>query len=278
MKNLIRHCQLGLVIAFISCVCACSSPSGKFFKYANSFNLTSTRLNASGFQLQTFANQIDSEQLNIYLDGDGSPWLKGRHPAFDPTPRNLLTLQLMQQDTHSAIYIGRPCYFELGPVSRCSKQQWTQGRYGEDIVGAIDAAISQTLKQYRPKRVRLIGFSGGGALAVLIASRRDDINSVITVAGNLDTDLWTRQHGYLPLIGSLNPALSPSLTIPSLHLPGGRDNAVPSNITRSYLKNHSGDVWAFPDVDHHCCWLDAWPQILQQLPQRLNTVQLPTSH
>lgn len=271
MKLLRLTYQISVCLLCVLVCSGCSSPTDKFFRYADSYNLSQDQLSASEFQLQIFSNQILSDNLNIYLDGDGSPWLKGRYPAFDPTPRNLLTLQLMQKDTHSAVYIGRPCYFELGPSQRCNSLLWTHERYSQDIVTAMDAAIDQLVSRYNPEKVQLIGFSGGGALAVLIANRRDDISSVITVAGNLDPELWVQIHGYLPLKGSLNPASLPSLTIPSLHLSGALDQAVPSKIAQSYLSNHSGFYWQFPSFDHHCCWLDTWPEILEKSNELFNS-------
>jgi pimeloyl-ACP methyl ester carboxylesterase len=56
--------------------------------------------------------------------------------------------------------------------------------------------------------VLLIGHSGG-ALAILLAARVPQVVAVVTIAGNLDTDVWTKLHGYLRLQGSLNPIAAP---------------------------------------------------------------------
>lgn len=125
-----------------------------------------------------------------------------------------MSLDLMLQDLGPAVYIGRPCYFELGPADLCSNKRWTQERYSQDTVNSLNSAITHLLHSSDFQSVQLIGFSGGGALAVLIANRRNDINSVITIAGNLNTHAWTLHHGYLPLTGSLNPADDLSLTMP----------------------------------------------------------------
>ena len=42
------------------------------------------------------------------------------------------------------------------------------------------------MKENRIKGIHLIGYSGGGAIAVLTASRREDVLSVRTIAANLD--------------------------------------------------------------------------------------------
>lgn len=264
MNTLNIPVKLFLLLQGLFLISACTSPTDKFLRYANSHNLSQNIVQAADFQLQTFSNAASGNTLAIYLDGDGTPWVRGRHPAFDPTPRSLMALQLMQQDSRPAIYIGRPCYFELGPDHLCSNELWTQGRYSHEVVDNINTAVTNLLHNSHYQSVQLIGFSGGGALAMLIANRRNDIDSVITVAGNLNTHAWTKHHGYLPLTSSLNPADDPSLTIPSLHLIGGRDLAVPPKIIESYLNNHSGNRLLFPEFNHHCCWSEEWPNILQK--------------
>lgn len=252
-----------LILVLTVMLYGCSSPTEQFKKVATANNLKGSQIAANSFNLQVFSNNIRGQHLNIYLDGDGTPWLRGIRPAPDPTPRSLLSLKLMLLDEGPAIYIGRPCYFELGPSELCTNNLWTQDRYSEKVVNSLNSALSNLLNNHNYQSVQLIGFSGGGALAVLIANRRDDIDSIITIAGNLNTHTWTQHHGYLPLIGSLNPADEPSLAIPSLHLIGGRDSAVPPKVIHNYLNNHSGKHRLFSDFDHHCCWLDKWPEILQ---------------
>jgi pimeloyl-ACP methyl ester carboxylesterase len=55
-------------------------------------------------------------------------------------------------------------------------------------------------------RLTLVGYSGGGTIAVLLAARRSDVAEVITVAANLDVGYWTQRDGLSPLTGSLDPA------------------------------------------------------------------------
>ena len=59
------------------------------------------------------------------------------------------------------------------------------------------------LRQQLP--VALLGFSGGGALAVLVAGCADSVTHIVTINGNLDTKLWAEMRGFLPLAESMNP-------------------------------------------------------------------------
>ena len=88
-----------------------------------------------------------------------------------------------------------------------------------------------------PRSVVLIGYSGGGVLAVLIAPQVPG-SAVVTIAANLDVEAWARWHQYTPLSGSLNPATQPPLdALHEWHLVGDRDHrgaaAPQSTLSRS---------------------------------------------
>lgn len=61
-------------------------------------------------------------------------------------------------------------------------------------------------RQPGQKRVTLIGHSGGGVLALLLAERVPEVNRVIVYAGPVDIERWSKLHGFTPLFDSLNPA------------------------------------------------------------------------
>ena len=90
------------------------------------------------------------------------------------------------------------------------------------------AALRGFLSVHPYRNVVLIGYSGGGTIAWLMAARIPETTRVVTIAANLDIDEWTRIHDYSRLAGSLNPALAPALTpaIEQLHFVGGRDTNV----------------------------------------------------
>jgi pimeloyl-ACP methyl ester carboxylesterase len=71
-------------------------------------------------------------------------------------------------------------------------------------------------------RLILIGFSGGGALAALLAERRNDVAGLVTVAANLDLDQWVRAKNLTPLRESLDPAVDAVrlAKLPQVHFVG----------------------------------------------------------
>lgn len=206
-----------------------------------------------------------ARDIHIYLEGDGLPWATRYRVAPDPTPRSPLALRLMASDPAPSIYLGRPCYFGLTEGDPCSPWLWTHGRYSPQVVDSMRAAIASVLPPDSTARITLIGYSGGGVLAALIAPRLAGEVRLVTIAANLDIDAWADHHGYSRLSGSLNPAGQPPLDarIEQLHLTGGRDQVVPSATSARFLaRNPGAAVRSFGGYDHRCCWREGWPEIL----------------
>lgn len=211
--------------------------------------------------LQRFASP-PGNQLHIYIEGDGVPWV-GNLPSADPTPQNKLALRLAIQDPLDIVYLGRPCYFGFADDDGCLPKYWTSDRYGEEVLLSMAAAI-QEVRQPRHTELVLIGHSGGGALAALLETRVPDVVGVITVGANVDTEKWTKHHGYDGLAGSNNPATVPrDGTIPHLQLVGAKDRTVPAYTTEAFADNGNNvQRVVFDDFDHVCCWEQQWPEIL----------------
>lgn len=213
-----------------------------------------------------FGENGEIRDLHVYLEGDGRPWLTRHEVAADPTGRDLLALRLMARDPVASIYVGRPCYHGLGADPRCRPWLWTHGRYSPEVVRTLVAAIKGILPPTPPARITLIGYSGGGVLALLMTPHLEGVVQVITIAANLDTDAWAEHHGYSPLSGSLNPARQAPLEggIRQLHLIGDQDARVPFASLTAYLaRNPKGTLRILPGFDHHCCWEEHWPDIIR---------------
>lgn len=214
----------------------------------------------------------DSSPLHVYIEGDGSPWILGVEPSSDPTPSNPLALRLMARDPSDVVYLGRPCYFGLVKDAGCSPEAWTSARYSSAVVRSMADAIRRTMSETSHSETILIGYSGGGNIARLVAALVPGVTGVLTVNANLDVDAWVDRYNYLPLHLSLNPAESTPLPSSILHVQaiGDRDTVVDPAITESYRdRGQPVDVWHFADFDHVCCWLEAWPEILHRFETAL---------
>ncbi|MCB5188862.1 alpha/beta hydrolase [Methylobacillus caricis] len=229
-------------------------------------------LDAGAFVLAAFVppDLPRSDTLTIYIEGDGLAWVNSYTPSFDPTPRNPLALKLALDDpNHHAVYLARPCqYVDAEDRKNCSTRYWTNERFAPAVVASIDRAITQLKQRYGALHLVLVGYSGGGAVAALVAARRHDIKKLITVAGNLDTAAWTSQQQLSPLTGSLNPADAwPQLaSVPQLHYAGEHDNVIGPVLTKSYQnrfpREKLPEIVIIPGFDHYCCWIEAWPRLM----------------
>ncbi len=131
-------------------------------------------------------------------------------------------------------------------------------------------AIERFLARHGYDSITLIGFSGGGVLAMLLAERLKQTETVLTIAANLDIAAWADHHGYTRLRGSLNPATQPALPpqIRQIHIAGGRDLQVPAHLSQSTaLRGPNAQFVVVPEFDHHCCWERAWPTMMTVLKE-----------
>lgn len=176
--------------------------------------------------------------VRAYIEGDGHAWQTRSRPSHDPTPRNPVALRLALADTGAnVVYLGRPCqYAARAQDAACHPRLWTSHRYGPDVVRATGAALDTLLAGMAPPWVELVGYSGGGAVALLVAVERPRHYRVTTVAGVLDHAAWTAHHGDTPLDGSLNPAdfADRLAAVPQRHFVGLRDTVVPPAVARTY--------------------------------------------
>jgi len=238
----------------------CASPVRALNDFAEQSGLQRSVVRAEGYNLLVFdnfnrykldpvsnngiSNNNDADILRVYLEGDGSPWQHRTIVMSDPTPRNPLMLRLMSQEQHPA--------------------------YSQKVIDSMGSAIRAMAKRSKSKQLWLIGHSGGGALAMLLAPQLPQTARIVTLAGNLDTDAWTSHHRYTPLFSSFNPATSEALpsNIWQWHFVGGRDSVVPPQITRPIIMQQlSASGFLMPQFNHGCCWERIWPQVMRSLEQ-----------
>lgn len=213
--------------------------------------------------------RFHSDRLTVYLGGDGEPWVAGRYPAKDPSSRDDLALRLHAMDEGPALFVGRPCYHGMARDSGCSADLWTTRRYGPEVIVSLFEAINAFARSYEPKQIVLVGFSGGGVLALAIAPMLEMPVYVITLGTNLDVGAWASWHGYLPIPASVDPASFASFytRFPQLHLQGDEDQQVPPITTLAYLRYLRPEQYrVFDNIDHQCCWETIWPAILDEQP------------
>lgn len=262
---------LGLSLVLLAT--GCVAPAIKVDQLAAKFGFSRSELQGEGFTHIIYLNQPARQapkQLHVYLEGDGDPWLNRRIIAPDPTPRDPLMLRLMSLDTSAALYLGRPCYHGLAAKEPCHPRLWTTHRYSPAVVDSMAAALQHSMAYQNTDTVVLIGHSGGGTLAMLLAPQLEKTQTVLTLAANLDTTAWTQHHNYSPLYGSLNPAQALPLPdhIRQIHLLAAQDkNTPPALFPQSLLQQSQVCVVKITTYRHNCCWFDQWLQWLKLIDQ-----------
>ncbi len=226
------------------------------------------------FVLTTFARIRDPGQpVTVYIEGDGLAWLSRTEVSRDPTPKEALGLLLAAADpSPNVAYLARPCQFtprDRNPV--CDFPYWTGKRFAPEVVRSVGEAIGLIAAQTPGQKVHLVGYSGGGAVAVLVAAERDDVASIRTVAGNLDHAEVNRLGRVSPLSGSLNPidAAARVAHIPQIHFAGSSDTVVPPAIAERFRRASGSPCVSIRIVagnTHEDGWRLRWPALLGESP------------
>lgn len=219
------------------------------------------------FWLTTFQRITDQNKPFVfYLEGDGDAFLKYGGLTENPTPQYQFVLKLASLDNRpNIVYIARPCQYTPMDINpKCSPAYWSDRRMSEEVVASVNDVIETLAKG---QGVSLVGYSGGGGIAVLVAARNKHVRDVVTLAGNLDHISFNRHHKKRPMIGSLNPIdyATGINNVPQLHLSGGEDTIVPPFIADKYVKASNStcvhqEIYA--RASHQSGWERVWKEIL----------------
>jgi len=208
--------------------------------------------------------------LNLYIEGDGSAWITPTWRSVDPSPRNPLGLKMAALDPAANVaYLARPGQYPAPDSSAVDPVYWSDKRFAPEVVTAMNEAIDSLKSTTEASKINLVGYSGGAAIAVLITSRRSDIVSLRTVAGNLDSEAVNRYHHVSPLTGSLNPMdVADKLAgLPQRHFVGSEDAVIPSFIALSFVKRAGSpdghEITIVEGASHSKGWQEQWKLLLE---------------
>ncbi|OQA50789.1 MAG: hypothetical protein BWY44_01484 [Candidatus Omnitrophica bacterium ADurb.Bin292] len=208
--------------------------------------------------------------VRIYIEGDGYAFVTRNRVSWDPTPRNPVAFRLaVQDDSANIVYLARPCQYTAHEKDvACDFPYWTSARFSDEVIRSMEMAVSSIVEKTQASGVELIGYSGGAAVAVLIAERRSDVRSIRSVAGNLDSDAVNEYHGVTPLSESLNPVDSAEKIkqIPQIHFSGLEDEIIPESALSSFVRRSGPEacleIVRVRGADHEMGWVESWPELL----------------
>ncbi len=241
-------------------------------KIASDSGLTSEKFDTELFPIVTWHRITPPvHSLRVYIEGDGFAWKSRTTPSDNPTPRNPTGLKLAAADKQANVfYLSRPCQY-IGPPlpANCRVNIWTQDRFSPVVIDAMSEALNQIVLRYPGVQLDLVGYSGGGNIAALLAERRSDVRSLRTVAGNLDVAYVNAIHHVTPMPTAENaidhaPALR---ALPQIHYSGGADTTVPPAVARRFQQALGGkcvQTEVVSGMEHGSDWGAVWPELLAQ--------------
>ena len=244
---------------------------------AASNGFTLQEVDVGDFVITTYQKiqRPELKEFVIYIEGDGKAFANGL-PTKDPTPLNPLVFKLATLDKRpNIIYLARPCqYTDKAKNPKCNNSfYWASGRMGKEVVESTSTAINKITKM---AKCNLVGYSGGGGMAILVAAMDSaKISSIVTISGNLDVAKFKELHSLKPYFGpwvtyiddSLNPLdyTDKIRNIPQIHFSGENDDIVPPIIAENFVKKCNSNLVKqiiIPKTDHVIGWEKVWKKFL----------------
>ncbi len=206
--------------------------------------LLSTTDNFTFFTLlRSSTSPANNHTLHVYIEGDGFAWKTRTMPSSDPTPTTPTAFNIAKRDPskNAVLYLARPCQYIMNlsdSKDKCQQKYWTSHRYSLEVVEAMNKVVDIVKEKTLAKDVVLVGYSGGGAIGALMASTRNDVVFLGTIAANLDIATWTKHHNVSPLTQSQNPLhiVHKIKHIPQKHVMSTNDDIVPPMVNKSFCE------------------------------------------
>lgn len=214
----------------------------------------------------------------IYIEGGQMIWdefIKEREVA---TPLNPLGLHISTRDSSkNVIWLARPCQFNYSPKidgTPCTREEYGPGRFSLTNLRAMNAAIDNIQKKYHFKGINLVGIQDGAGVAVHIAASRNDVISLRTIAGMLDTEVFNQVYipeNYETVVDrtSNNPGMHAAhlAQLPQHHFVGEWDKIVGPEMAQNF-RHAAGNsscirVSEIKGVTNEKGWVNRWPDLLK---------------
>lgn len=268
-KALLAGILISLSFLFAGCVSVDSRTEAT--RIASTAGLNSENIPTRSFVIATwgrFTPPVNS--IRVYIEGDGFAWKSRTQPSDDPTPHQPTGLKLAAADPgQNVLYLARPCQF-IGPPlpATCQVNWWTNDRFSAVVIDTMNEALEVFASRYPGAKLDMVGYSGGGNIAALLAARRKDVRSLRTVAGNLDVAWVNTMHNVTPMPNAISAIdrAAELRTLPQIHYSGDADKTVPVDVARRFQQVVGGNcirVEVVSGMTHSADWAAIWPQLLK---------------
>jgi len=271
-KENIFFSALLIHLSFLFTGCVAADPKASANKIAAPSGLIRNNLQTTSFNFvswQRITPPVNS--LRVYIEGDGFAWKSRTQPSDNPTPHNPVALKLAASDSHAnVLYLARPCQFLSAPLpANCQVNIWTADRFSPAVINAMNEALDLLVRRYPGVTLELVGYSGGGNIAALLAERRTDVRTLRTVAGNLDVAYVNALHRVSPMPHALSAIdrAGDLRALAQVHFSGEEDATVPPAVARRFQQAVGGNcvrVVTLQGMGHGSDWASRWPQLLSE--------------
>jgi len=230
---------------------------------------------AGEFNLQAY-ERVHKKWTNavLYIEGDGTAYATPSTLGMFNTPTDPVALRLAAQDgSTNVIYLARPCQYrgKYQGKSDCPKIFAADARFSEAVIQSYNKALDNIKAYHDVTGFDIVGYDGGAAIAVILAAQRQDIASLRTVAGNLDTVTTASINKVIAPTQSYNPVdYASQLTAkPQRHFIGKLDQVEPPAVYNSFAQamgpTTCNSVSLIDNADHEHGWVEQW-NTLRTLP------------
>lgn len=255
---------------FLCCLCLAGCAGG-VAPPLPTYGMEPTEIQTKTFRLYSLQRQNDpAGPVTIYIEGDGHAWIDKYTPSPDPTPHKGIARRLATLDpAPNVVYLARPCQYITNDPT-CKTEVWTNKRYAQRNIQSMTEAVRQIAPEGRD--IHLVAFSGGAVIAAQLAVKLKNVQSLRTIAGNLDTKTLAAYHGVPTFDDAPNPVDSAASLrdLPQAHWFSDRDAIVPPVISRFYLSALGAAPCAmfFPETEptHDEGWEPIWAKALADNP------------
>jgi hypothetical protein len=192
--------------------------------------------NTKNYQIFSAQRLIYKNQIiNIYIEGDGRSWIDRDTISSNPTPVVPFALNLANLDAdNNVIYLARPCQYAFN--QKCNESVWTSHQFSKPVLMSYMEVLDTIKEQNNNNKFNLIAYSGGATIALMLGANREDIQSIRTIAGNLDHNELSKITKTSPLTHSVaaKEFIFKTEKIPQIHYHGNKDEVIPNQIYLNY--------------------------------------------
>ena len=210
----------------------------------------------------------------LYIEGDGEVY--PTFPSLSLPPSDPIGLRLAAQDgSKNVIYLGRPCgayhNSKYQDKKDCPAVFKNDARFSEAVIHGYNKALDNIKAYHDVTGFEIVGYDGGAAIATILAAQREDIVSLRTIAGNLDTVTTAQLNKVAPPSKSYNPAdyANQLRDMPQRHFVGKLDHVTPPAVYASFSQKLGStpcnSVSLIDNADHEHGWVEQW-NVLRTMP------------